>query len=446
MRILIIGAGDIGFHLGKRLSQEKHDITIIESNPRLVKRAQEQLDAIVVEADGASCKELEKAGIAQMDIVAAMTNQDEVNLMASRIAKKLGVSTTIARVRKPEYTRDDFLFKRKELGADIIIHPEQETARAITRLVRQANATDIIEFEEGKVQLLGVRLEPGSELIGTPLAQLGQKLGDPPVRIVAVTRKQTTHIPRGNDELEPNDQIFVIADPEYIPEFIKLTGHQDTHLEAIMILGGGLVGQFVATELGRDFNVKIIESNAERSEEIADILPDTLIIHGDGTDYDLLAAEGVVDMDAFISVTGDDETNIIATLLVKHMRVPRTIALVNKVDYLPITANIGMDAVVSKQLLTVNAVQRHIQHRQVAAIASMPGIEAQVIEFIAKPGSTITKKPLKNISFPENAIVGAVVHGEDVVIPKGDTRILQGGKAVVFSLPQAVEAVAKLFS
>ena len=444
MRILIVGAGDIGFHLGKRLSQDKHDITIIESTPALVKRAQEQLDGYVLEADGASYLAMQQAGVADMDVVAAMTNQDEVNLMACRIAKKLGVTSTIARVRKQEYMSKDFIFKRKELGADIIILPEQETARAIVRLIRQANATDVVEFEDGKVQLIGVRLEATSELLAQPLSSLAPKLGD--VRIVAMTRKQTTHIPKGNDELEPGDQIFVVANPADEKEFIRMTGHEDTRLESVMILGGGLVGQFVAKELGKDFNIKIIESSAERSEEIADILPDTLIIHGDGTDYDLLAAEGIVDMDAFVSVTGDDETNIIATLLVKHMRVPRTIALVNKVDYLPITANIGMDAVVSKQLLTVNAVQRHIQHRQVAAIASLPGIDAEIIEFIAKPGSKITKKPLKDISFPEDAIVGAVVHGDDVVIPKGDTRILQGGKAVVFSLPQALDAVAKLFS
>ena len=175
------------------------------------------------------------------------------------------------------------------------------------------------------------------------------------------------------------------------------------------------------------------------------MLPHTLIIHGDGTDYDLLAAEGIVDMDAFVAVTGDDETNIITTLLVRHMRIPRTIALVNKVDYLPITNTIGMDAVVSKQLLTVNAVQRYIQHQQVAAIASLPGIDAHCIEYIAKSKSKIVQKPLSDIDFPRNAIVGAVLHEEQVLIPKGDTHIAEGDRVVVFSLPQALDDVEKLF-
>jgi trk system potassium uptake protein TrkA len=223
---------------------------------------------------------------------------------------------------------------------------------------------------------------------------------------VAIIRAQNTIIPRGEDVLVPGDQIFVIADPAYTDEFIALTGQKDTRIEDIMILGGGLIGQFVAARLGDEMNVKIIESNAEKSEEIAEVLPNTLIIHGDGTDYDLLAAEGIVDMDAFIAVTGNDENNIISTLLVRHMRIPRTIALVNKVDYLPITTTIGMDAVVSKQLLTVNAVERYIQHQQVAAIASLPGIDAQCIEYIAKVGSKITRKPLKNVHFPKDLYEG----------------------------------------
>jgi trk system potassium uptake protein TrkA len=175
------------------------------------------------------------------------------------------------------------------------------------------------------------------------------------------------------------------------------------------------------------------------------MLPQSLVIHGDGTDYDLLAAEGIVDMDAFIAVTGDDENNIIATLLVRHMRIPRTIALVNKMDYLPITTTIGMDAVVSKQLLTVNAVERYIQHQQVAAIASLPGIDAQCIEFIAKVGSKITRKPLKQVSFPRNAIIGAVFQGSRLIIPRGDTQISTNDKVIVFTLPSALDSVENLF-
>lgn len=445
MQILIVGAGDIGLQLAKRLAMEKHDIAIIENDPHKVKRAKEQVDAFVIDGHGSSYKALKEAGVHDADIVAAMTNNDEINIIACQVAKKAGVSSTLGRVRNPEYTMPDFYLTPEEIGIDVVIHPEKETSDAVVRLIRQSSATDIIEFEGGRVQLLGIRLEANSQLLKIPLTDLGQQHGDPPLRIVAIVRRQATIIPKGHDTLEPGDQIFVISDPSYTSEFVTLTGKKDTRIDDIMILGGGLIGQFVAAALGRELNVKIIESNAEKSEEIAEVLPHTLIIHGDGTDYDLLAQEGIVDMDAFIAVTGDDETNLISTLLAKHMRIPRTIALVNKVDYLPITSTIGMDAVVSKQLMTVNAVLRYIQHQQVAAIASLPGIEAQCIEYIAKAGSKITKKKLRNIQFPQDAIVGAILHGEQLTIPKGETQVAIGDRVVVFTLPNALDTVEKLF-
>lgn len=445
MRILIIGAGDIGFQLGKRLSLDKHDIIMIDVDPQKVKHANEQLDALAIEGHGASYRVLQQANLREIDVVAAMTNNDELNLTACKMTKKAGVRSTIARVRNPEFTQPDFILTLEEMGADLIIHPEKETADAVVRLIHQSSATDVIEFADGKIQLLGVRLEENSPLLRIPLVELGKQLGNPPMRIVAINRKQQTLIPRGSDVLVPRDQIFVICDPEYIPQFITLTGKKDIRIENIMILGGGLIGQFIATRLEKEIKIKIIENNEEKSEEIAEVLSHTLIIHGDGTDYDLLASEGITDMDAFIAVTGDDENNIIATLLARHLRVPRTIALVNKLEYLPITPTIGMDAVVSKQLLTVNAVQQYIQHQQVASIVSLPGVDAQCIEFIAREGFEITRKPLKDIHFPKHAIVGAIMHGEQLIIPKGDTQIFPGDKAVVFTRSQDLDEVEKLF-
>ena len=445
MHVLVIGAGAIGSQLGKRLVLDKHDVSMIEFDPHRAKRAREQLDAMVIEGHGASFRALEEAGVSGVDIVAAMTDHDEVNVMACQLAKKAGVPATIARVRNPEFTMPGFPLSCAELGVDALVHPEKETADAIVRLVRQSSATDLIEFADGKIQLLGVRLEANSSLLNVPLADLVREHGNPPLRIVAIHRMQDTLIPTGNDELLPGDQIFAVCDPAYIPEFVKLAGKKDTRIEDIMILGGGLIGQFVAQSLANELRVKIIESNEAKSQEIADVLSDSLIIHGDGTDIDLLATEGVVDMDAFIAVTGDDETNIISTLLVRHMKVPRTIALVNKVDYLPVTTTIGLDAVVSKQLLTVNAVQRYIHRQRVEAIASLPGIEAQVIEFVAKENRKITRRPLKDIKFPDHALVGAVMQNGNLVIARGDTQIRPGDKVVVFALPEAVDKVEKLF-
>lgn len=445
MRVLIIGAGDIGFQLAKQLSLDKHDITIVELDPQKVRRAREQLDAIVIEGHGESVRVLKEADIEHTDIVAAMTDSDGVNLLACMLAKKAGAGSTIARVRNPELADSECLIEAHEFGADLIIHPEKETAKAIVRLIRQASATDVLQFADGKIEVVGMRLEGNSPMLGIRLVDLARHHGNPPMRIVAIARNQDTIIPKGDDKLNTGDQIFVVCDPGFVPELIKISGKTDVRVEDIMILGGGLIGQFIASMLGKSVRVKIVESSKGKSEEIADILPHTLIIHGDGTDIDLLATEGIVDMDAFIAVTGDDETNIITTLVAGHMLVPRTIALVNKLEYLPITTKIGMDAVVSKQLLTVNAVQRHIQQKEVESIASLPGIQAQLLEFVAQDGDKITKKQLTDIKFPVGALVGAVLHEGQLIIPKGDTQIEPGDKVVVFTTPQALDEVEKLF-
>jgi len=445
LRILIVGAGDIGFQLSKRLFRERTDVTLVEANPARAQRAREQLDAIVVEGHGCSARALGEAGVAHADLLAAMTDNDEVNILACQLAKRHGVRTTVARIRNPEFMLPDYPVPFKDLGVDHFIHPEKETADSIVRLIRQAQATDVVEFENGRIVLVGVRLEDGSPLLRKPLHQLAAEFGDPPLRIVAVNRAQHTMIPSGDDEMIRGDQVFAICKPDYVSTFITLTGKADIRIEDVLILGGGLVGQFVAHELSKTANVKLVESNVEKSREIANILPDTLIIHGDGTDIDLMAVEGLQDMDAFIAVTGDDETNIISTLLARHLKVKRTIALVNKVEYLPITPGIGMDAVVSKQLLTVNAVHRFIEEQEVAAIASVPGVNASIIEYIVDPTDKITKKQLKDIHFPGDAIVGAVMRGDEYIIPMGHTRIQAGDRVVVFTLSSALGEVEKLF-
>ncbi|MFC1526778.1 Trk system potassium transporter TrkA [Candidatus Latescibacterota bacterium] len=445
MQVLTLGAGEVGFQLGRRLIQDGHDVTMMELDQRRARRVGEQLDVLMVEGKGTGTREMREAHLERMDVVAAMTTNDEVNLVACQLAKKMGVATTLARVRDPEYTRPDPILTPQELGVDVLIHPERETADAIDRLIRQSRATDVIEFEDGRVQVLGVRLEDDSPLLRIPLAELFRQHGNPPVRVAAIKRQQETIIPGPRDQLVPGDQVFVIAEPSYLPTFIELTGQKDTRIESIMILGGGLIGQRVANDLHDEVNVKIIESNVERSWEVADKLPGALVIQGDGMDADLLATEGILDMDAFIAVTGDDESNIIATLLAQHLGVPRTVALVNKMEYLPIMPTIGLDTLVSQQMLTVNAVLRCIRSQQVAALATIPGLDAEIVEYIAAEGSPITRKPLREVGFPKHAIVGAVTHGEELVIPIGDTHVQPGDKAVVFALPHVLESVEKFF-
>ncbi len=445
MNIIIVGAGDIGFQLAKRLSTEKHNITIIEKDPGRVTRASEMLDAFVIEGHGSSLTLLKQAGIDTADVLVAMTNDDEVNILACRIAKKLGVNSTIARVRNPELTEEDYILTKEELGVDLIIHPEKETADAIVRLLRQSAATDIVEFGGGKCILVGIRMDEELPVLRTPLKSLAAKFSHIPQRVVAIHRKQKTIIPKGDDILRSGDQVFIVCDPGYLQDIIDLTGKAGTEIDDVMILGGGLIGQFIASNISKEVNTKVIESSGSRSARIAEVLPSSLIIHGSGTDIDLLAAEGIMDMDAFVAVTGDDETNIISTLVARHLQVQRTIALVNNVEYLPITPTIGMDAVVSKQLITVNAVQRFIRHQTVATVASLPEIEAETIEFHVNEKSKVTKKPLKDIKFPGSAIVGAILRQDEYITPLGETEIQAGDDVIVFMLPHVRDQVEKLF-
>ncbi len=445
MNIVIVGAGEVGFHLARRLIENNHNITILEADPEKARRAEEQLDAMVVVGSGSSWADLRRANVTQADILAALSNVDEVNLLACMYARKVNVPHKIARVRNPEFTDPNFILSHEEMGVDLLIHPEKETADAIVRLIRQSSATDVIEFAGGQIQLLGIRLEQHSRILRRPLKEIWQEYNDIPARIVAIKRKEHTIIPSGEDVLAPGDQTFIICDRNAIPTVLKITGKENVRIQNIMILGGGLIGQFVASALEDEINIKIIESRAERSEHIANLLKRSLIIHGDGTDMDLLALEGIIDMDAFIAVTGDDETNIISSLMARHLQVPRTIALVNKTEYLPITPTIGMDAVVSKKLITVDAILRFIQRTIFESVATIPGMDAEIIEIIPHSGSRITRKPLKKVHFPRSAIVGAVYRKDAVIVPRGDTQIQPGDRVVIFALPSAISAVEHLF-
>lgn len=445
MEILIIGAGDVGLRLGNRLARENHNITIVEADGQKAARAEAAIDGHVIHGNGASIEVLSQTNLERTDLVAAMTDSDETNLLACRLAKKVGRLTTVARVRNAELTSPDYPLTAQDMGVDHVIHPEMETAAAIVNLLHAPYATYALELDQGKIQILGVRLDRSSPLVNRSLLHLSHNGFHEDLRIVAVNRAHRTLIPRGDDILMPGDQIFVVCDPEQRDELVTLAGKHEHAIHNVMILGGGLIGEYVARQIGDEARVKIIEEREEQAWKIASSLPQTLVIHGDGTDIELLTEEGLPDMDAFVAVTGDDEKNIITTLLARHSHVPHQISLVNKVDYLPIMSTIGLDTVVSKQLLTVSAVQRLVQYQQVASIASLPGINGQFIEYVAPANCKITRSPLRDIRFPRKAIVGAVLQGDEVTIPTGDTNISTGDRVVIFTMPEAVGELDRLF-
>lgn len=446
MYIIILGAGEVGYNLAKLLSYEKHDIVIIESDPVRAKRARENLDIQVFEGTGSSPADLELAGVDKADMVVAVSNNDEVNLLACFIASKFAVPTKIARVKNREFTHDECVINAKILGIDLIIHPESEVAQAVVNLLKLSAATDILEFADGKILLLGMHLDKKSEILGKSLAEVAESLEDLTFRTVAILRRDRTIIPRGADIFMNNDRIYVMTQRENLPDVIKIAGKQNVKMENVMILGGGQTGIEIAAQLEDTINVKIIESNADKTHVLADRLQKTLVIRGDGRDINLLALEGIIDMDAFISVTGDDETNIISCLVAKHLEVPRIISLINKTDYTPIIPTIGIDAYVSKQLVTVDQILKFIRRGSIVSVASIPGLAAEVIEYYTNDKAKITRKPVREIHFPKGALLGAVVRGDQFFIPVGDSQLKAGDKVVVFAMPTAIKEVEKLFT
>ncbi len=446
MYIIILGAGEVGYNLAKLLSYEKHDIVIIEPNPERVKRAREHLDVQVFEGTGSSPEGLKKAGIKKADMIVAVSNNDEVNLLACLIAGKYDVKTKIARVRNREFTRDDCALNAEFFGIDLIIHPESEVANAVVNLLNLTAATDILEFAEGRILLLGIQLDKKCEILGQSLAEVVKSVDNLTFRTVAIQRRDRTIIPRGADIFMNNDRIYVTTQRDNLEDVLRLAGKENVKMENVMILGGGQTGTEIANRLEDHINVKIIESNVDKTQVLADRLQKSLVIRGDGRDINLLALEGIIDMDAFISVTGDDETNIISCLVAKHLEVPRIISLINKTDYTPIIPTIGIDAWVSKQIVTVDQILKFIRRGSIVSVASIPGLAAEVIEYVTTDNAKITKKPISEIHFPKGALLGAVVRGDEFFIPVGDSMLKAGDKVVVFALPTAIKEIEKLFN
>ncbi len=447
MRIIIIGGGEVGFHLAKLFSREGHPVTMIDPNKAKINRAEEACDLLGIEGSGSSVRTLMKAGVKQADLVIAVTTSDEVNIVACMLADKLGVPRKIARVRNREFLIDDAVLTAQQLGIDLIINPELETSREIAWLIRRSAATDVIEFAEGAIQLVGLRLDTKAKIIRRQLHEVSMSMPDLTYRTVAIVRNGQTIIPTGDDYFHDADQIFVVSKTESVPELLNLCGKSDERIEKIMILGGGKVGRLLAMELetDKDLDVRLVESSLSKSQFVAEQLNRTLVIQGDGTDVDLLASEGILDMDAFVSVTDDEESNIITSLLAKHLGVRRTITMVTQANYVPLMSSIGLDAAVDKRIITANAIARFIHRGEVVSVATLRGVEAEAIELVAHKESKVTIKPLRKLRFPAGGIIGAVTRNQEVFVPVGDSTIQAGDKVVVFALPNAIASIEGMF-
>lgn len=446
MRIILAGAGEVGTHLVKMLSNEDHDIIVIDNDPERLKAIGASMDVMTLEGNANSISILKESKVSKADLFIAVTYSEDVNITAAILSKKLGAKKTIARIDNDEFLMQANKDIFSNLGIDYMIYPEKIAAREVVGLLVQTGSTEVVEFSGGKLQMYVIRLEDQAPIIGKKLRDLTPEKDNLPFRAVAMTRHGQTIIPSGDDTFEVGDLAYVISSQAGLKELYKHSGKQQFEVRNIMILGGSRIGIKTARQLGNQHYVKMIEIDKQKSFRLSSMLSNTLVINGDGTNMELLKNEGLEKMDAFIAVTGNSDTNILSCLLAKHLGVKRTIAEVENMDYIHLAENIGVDTIINKKLITASRIFRFTMSEEVSSIKCLTGTEAEVMEYVVKPQSKVTEAPLKDIGFPSEAIIGGVIRGKNSFIAHGDTQIKPYDRVVVFALPSEIYTVGKFFN
>jgi trk system potassium uptake protein len=446
MKIIIAGAGAVGSHLAKMLSNERHDIVLIDPDEERLRTVGMNLDVLTLTGSATSIQQLTDADVKRADLFISVAKREETNITASVLAKRMGAKKTIARIDNQEYllagNREHF----NEIGIDYMIYPEGIAAREIVGLLHQTAINDLVDFSGGKLQMFVIKLDENAPIIDKSLNDTIENVEDKDYRAVAITRESMTIIPDGNEKFKAGDSVYIIANQSSVKELSKLSGKEEFEIRNIMILGGSRIGIKTARDLGNHHYVKLIEADREKSYRISNSLNNTLVINGDGRDIDLLMEEGLNKMDAFIAVTGNSETNILSCLLAKRFGVKKTIAEIENMNYIHIAESIGIDTIINKKLITASRIFRFTMTQAVTSLKCLAGTDAEVMEFIAQPNSQATKDVLNKIPFPEESIVGGVIRGKTSFIAHGYTLIKPYDKVVVFALPSAIGKVGKFFS
>lgn len=445
MRIIIAGAGDVGFHLAELLAFENKSITLIDKSQDVLDYAATHLDVMTLQGDSSSIDTLQEAGVNNAGLVLAVTTSEKNNICTAILAKKMGARRAIARVANQEYLEEAQRSTFRELGIDSLISPTQLASEEIFRLVRECSFTDHFSFEEGKAHLIGITLDDYSPLVNQQIEEINDIETDVALRPIAILRGHRTIIPRGNTVLRRNDHIYFITKGGNTDKLINLVGKKKVNVKNVMILGGTQLGEATAKRLEQTYNITLIEKDKERCKELAELLHNTLVINGDYSNINLLEEEGLNKMDAFIALSNNSETNIIASLTAKNHGVYKTIAQVEHKEYVHISQNIGVDTLINKKLIAANNIFRYVRKGHVEAITSLHGVDAEIIEYVITKKNQTTKKPLKDLHFPNTALIGSVIRGDETLLPNGDFQLQLDDKVIVFALPEAINKLEKLF-
>ena len=464
MKAIIIGAGEVGFHIAKLLTVQANDVVLIDESDAACDRVNEQLDLQTLHGPGASPRLLKTAGIEEADLLIAVTNSDEINMLACQIADRYSVSTKIARVSSPDYFSTESGLTPKDFGIDLLVSPEQRCIAEFVRLLQIPEAREIVDFEDGKVQLVSFRARQSNPLIGKSLAELDASglLAD--IRFAAISRRGNPNngnpisngnrhiiIPRGTDALQQGDEAFVIGSSLAVEQLLRISGITfNQQLDRVIIVGASPIGIGLARVLEEnDTDVKLIEADQTQARLASQRLKRTTVLQGDYLQHRLLEEAGVEGVNGFVSVTGDDENDIMACMTAKENGAQRVLALVQRPRYLPLLARIPrLDGAVSRHLTVVSNILRLIRRGNIISVASLHGIDAEVIEIVAGVNAKIVHKELISLKtkFPENAFIGAILRREKLMIPTGQSVIQPADRVIVFSMPDAIPIVEDLFA
>ncbi|NUO07763.1 MAG: Trk system potassium transporter TrkA [Candidatus Brocadia sp.] len=446
MKIVIVGAGAVGSNLAKQLSKEGHDISVVEKDLDLVKRISEKMDVFVVSGSASSPIILEEAGIKNADMILAVTNSDEINMVVCTIAHSYGVKTKIARIRSTELSDEQPLLHQNGFHIDHVINPEKITISSILNIIGTPGAIYVADFTEGDILLRGFNVPEDAPIVGKKLSELKEIESTDSFLIVAIQRNEQMVIPTGDTKILSHDNIFVLVAREALPYFLPMVNRRADEVEKVVIYGVNRASLELAKKLeGQKIGVTIVEPDKEKTQQAATVLDKTIILQGNALEIDLLKESSIDIADFFVALSEDEQTNILSSLLAKRLGAKKAIVLTVEPAFVPIINSLGLDIVINPRLITVGSILQYIRRGHTLSVVKFHQSEAEAIELIAEEGSRIVGKPLKETSFPQGAILGAIVREGVMQIPAGNTVIKPNERVIVFALSNAIEKVQSLF-
>ena len=448
MKIIIAGAGEVGFHLAKLLSFESQDITLIDNKKSNLNIAENQLDIKTIEGNSASISALKEANVENCDLVVSLTTSETTNFTTCFLAKQLGAKRTIARISNSEFIEGSQEIDFGSIGIDELISPESLATEEIKLLIHESAFNNSHDFEDGILKMMGVKLEKNAPFVGKTVMESASVY--PGVHFMPIAIKKVgsdnTIIPRGDTVFDLGDQVYFITNHKGLTELYDLLGTEKQNIENIMILGAGRIGSKLARDLSSEgLNVKIIEIDKEKANNLAEELNNVMMLNVDGRNVDLLVEENLENMDAFIATTGNSETNIMSCLMAKSKNIKKTIALVENMDYFNLSQSIGIDTLINKKLLAANDIFRFVRKGDVVELAKLNNMDAEIVEFNVSENSKVLNKKIVNLNFPREAIIGGVIRNDEGLIVLGDFEIQLGDRVLVCSSPEALNKVESLF-